>query len=84
MPINRILDWAIENDVKIELLNSKGRYALVISKGEIKSTFSIDQGIGFDLAQHLLYPAIESIRHKSNKDSLQHHHQDQLNDHDRR
>ncbi len=62
--VNTQLEWAIENDVKIELICNAGRFAITLSKGDIRSTFSLDNGIGFDLYQHLLLPAIESIRNE--------------------
>ncbi len=56
------IQWAIDNGVKLELVNNEGRYAIIVSKGDIKSAFSLDVGVGFELAQHLLYPAIDSIQ----------------------
>jgi hypothetical protein len=61
------LNWAIDNDVKIELVCKKNRPALVVSKDGFSTSFSLDSGIGFDLAQHLLFPAIEAIRHEINR-----------------
>ena len=61
------LQWAIDNDVKIKLVKVEGRFAVTLSKGDIGSTFALDRGLGFDLAQHLLYPAIDAIRHEYNR-----------------
>ncbi len=65
--MNNILKWAIDNDVKIELVQLKERPVMVVSKGGIKSAFSLDTGPGFDVAQDLLMPAIESIRNEHNR-----------------
>ena len=65
--LSQYIDWAIDNNVQLELIHNEGRYAIIVSKGDIKSTFSIDTGIGFDLAEHLLFPAIDAIRHEFNK-----------------
>ncbi len=65
--MNNILKWAIDNDVKIELVVKNTRPAITVRKGDIWSTFSLDVGTGFDLAQDLLFPAIESIRNEHNR-----------------
>ncbi len=65
------LQWAIDNDVEIKLVKVKDRFALTLSKGDIGSTLALDKGFGFDLAQHLLYPAIDAIRHEYNRNPPQ-------------